>query len=392
VFDQTEPGGLLEEMGKTVEILSVGEANRQQWNNFAAQAPAFTLMQSYEWGEFKERLGWKAIRLAAQQQGQITGVAQLLIKRAPLSVFSVGYVPRGPLVNWADKATIAALLAALHQVAREHRVLFVRIEPPMLHSPAAHLALQQYGFQATEQTNQPRSTMVLDLKSDIDTLFASLPRKTRHHIQACRRKGVTSRRGQETDLTTFYRLMITTSQRKGFAIRSQRYYEQEFQVFARHNRTALLFGDYEDQTIVAEMPFMFGQHGAALHGASSNTHRNLPASDLLTWEGIKWAKDLGCQSYDLWGIPDQVGELVTAGKPIPRDERGGLWGVYYFKKGFGGKVVYYVGAYDYVYVRPAYAWATKILSWLESASALTGFIDRTIREDHVEQVQTRSTS
>ena len=163
------------DMGKTVEILPVGEADRQEWNDFVVKTPAFALMQSYEWGEFKERLGWKVIRLAAFQQGQITGVAQLLIRRAPLGLFSMGYVPRGPLVNWEDKAAATALLERLHEVARQHRVLFVRIEPPVPHSPQAHLTLQQYGFQATEQSNQPRCTLILDLKPDIDTIFASLP-------------------------------------------------------------------------------------------------------------------------------------------------------------------------------------------------------------------------
>jgi lipid II:glycine glycyltransferase (peptidoglycan interpeptide bridge formation enzyme) len=359
-----------------VDVVSIDGASRQQWNDFTASAPAFSLMQSYEWGEFKERLGWKAIRLAAKQRGQISGVAQLLIKRIPLGLFSVGYIPRGPVVNWEDRITTTALLEGLHQVAREHRALFLRIEPPVLHSPQAHLTLEQYGFQATGQTNQPRCTLILDLRADLDTLFANLPKKTRYHIQACQRKGVISRRGQERDLATFYRLMAATSKRKGFAIRSQRYYEQEFKAFARQDRAALFLGDYEDQTIVVEMPFVFGRYGAALHGASSNVHRKLPTSDLLTWEGIKWAKRQGCQSYDLWGVPDKVGELMTAGKPIPRDKRGGLWGVYYFKRGFGGEIVYYVGAYDYVYVRPAYAWATKVLSWLESTNFLISLTGR----------------
>jgi peptidoglycan pentaglycine glycine transferase (the first glycine) len=371
------------------KVTTLAATGRDRWNTFVSKWPCFVLMQSYEWGEFKERLGWKAIRLAVLRQGQIIASAQLLIKPVPLCLFSVGYVPRGPLVDWENTATTTVLLEGLHQVARRHRALFLRIEPPVLYSSQAHLALQRYGFQATEQTNQPRCTLILDLESAIDTLFASLPKKTRHHIRACERKGVVSRKGRETDLTTFYHLLRATSKRSGFAIHSQSYYEQEFKVFARHNRTALFLADYEGQMIGAEMPFVFGQHGAALHGASGDTHRKLPASDLLTWEGIRWAKNQGCRSYDLWGIPDEVGELVAAGKTIPKDRQDGLWGVYHFKKGFSSNVVYYVGAYDYVYVRPAYAWATRALPWLASPGILTSLMDRMTRRHNVDQLQTR---
>jgi lipid II:glycine glycyltransferase (peptidoglycan interpeptide bridge formation enzyme) len=370
---------------KMVKIIRITEADRQRWNDFVAQTPAFALMQSFEWGEFKERLGWKAIRLAAQRAGRITAAAQLLVKRAPLGLFSVGYVPRGPLVDWQDTAATTALLKRLHRVARRHRALFTRIEPPVLHSPQAHQTLRRYGFRASEQTNQPRCTLMLDLEPDMDTLFANLPKKTRYHIRSCKRKGVMPRREEETALPTFYRLMLATSERKGFAIHSQQYYEQEFKVFARQNRAALLFGDHEGEPIATEMPFVFGPYGAALHGASSNAHRNLPVGDLLTWEGISWAKEKGCRWYDLWGIPDKVGELVTSGQPIPEDESGGLWGVYYFKKGFGGQVVYYAGAYDYVYVKPAYAWATRILSGLESADVIATLLDGMAGRHDVDQ-------
>ena len=45
------------------------------------------------------------------------------------------------------------------------------------------------------------------------------------------------------------------------------------------------------------------------------------------------------------------------------DRQSGLWGVYRFKQGFGGQVVRYVGAYDYVY-RPALAWLyNKFAAW-----------------------------
>lgn len=72
----------------------------------------------------------------------------------------------------------------------------------------------------------------------------------------------------------------------------------------------------------------------------------------LQWKGIRWAMDKGCREYDLWGVPD-VDEDVLEGEFISRGD--GLWGVYRFKRGFGGRLHRTIGAWDRIYNRPLYA-------------------------------------
>ena len=74
-----------------------------------------------------------------------------------------------------------------------------------------------------------------------------------------------------------------------------------------------------------------------------NDDRNLMPNHLLQWETMRWARANGCTAYDLWGVPDEVG--IDADAPIP-DPATGLWGVWRFKRGFGGRVVRYAGAWD----------------------------------------------
>ena len=69
---------------------------------------------------------------------------------------------------------------------------------------------------------------------------------------------------------------------------------------------------------------------------------------LLQWEAIRWAKEQGCEVYDFWGIPDPP-EDANEAEVSPINARSGMRGVYWFKKGFGGREVEYPGAYDYVY-------------------------------------------
>jgi len=349
--------------------------SKDRWNSFVAGWPDSGLLQTSEWGEFKQSMGWDAVRLAVEKDGCLIAGALMLLKQSPLRLSSIAYIPRGPLINWDDKATTSILLDGLHQVARQHRAAFLRLEPPIGNSIQAQSLLRNYGFRETRQTNQPRCTLILNLEADIDTLFTSLPRKARRDIRVGINRGVKIRQGDEADLATFYQLMQTTAKRGEFSARSRKYYELEYQTFARRGNAVLLLAEYEGQTIAAQIPVAFGRYGAAFHGGSNDTHRHLRANDLLTWEGIKWAKNRGCRSYDLWGLPDEIGELIQQGLPIPNDRQDGLWGVYKFKKGFGGEVVYYVGAYDYIYNKSVYSFGARLLSWFESIGSLNRLVD-----------------
>ena len=57
---------------------------------------------------------------------------------------------------------------------------------------------------------------------------------------------------------------------------------------------------------------------------------------LIQWEAIRWARSLGCEQYDLWGVPDHDLDFLEANFQERSD---GLWGVYRFKRGFGGKLL-----------------------------------------------------
>jgi lipid II:glycine glycyltransferase (peptidoglycan interpeptide bridge formation enzyme) len=67
---------------------------------------------------------------------------------------------------------------------------------------------------------------------------------------------------------------------------------------------------------------------------------------LLQWEAIRWAKSQGCTEYDLWGVPDEDMDTLEANFTLRSD---GLWGVYRFKRGFGGELKRSVGSWDRVY-------------------------------------------
>jgi peptidoglycan pentaglycine glycine transferase (the first glycine) len=352
---------------------------REEWNAFVVQESSFALLQSWEWGEFKEKLGWKVFRIAVERQGQIVAGAQMLIKPLPLGLASIAYIPRGPLLHWEDEAVAQALLSAVHASARRHRAISLKIEPAVRYSPAIEQKLESYGFRRSDFNNQPQCSMLIDLTPDTDTILANMHKRTRYNIRYSARRGVVVREGSAADLDTWYRMLEFTAKRAGneagFSIRSREYYHQEWNALAPHGYLKFFLAMYGDEVLAARMPVAFGHKAATFHSGSFDAHRNLKPNELLMWESLKWAKAQGCTVYDVWGIPDEIGEHLHLGQPLPEEQKGGLWGVYHFKSGFGGDVVYYVGAYDCVYSSPWYWLVNTAMSRLGSLEKLAQLED-----------------
>jgi peptidoglycan pentaglycine glycine transferase (the first glycine) len=377
--------------GLTVRAATVEERGR--WDAFVAEAPTGHILQSWAWGEFKARFGWQAVRLVAEQAGEVVAGAQVLFRRLPL--FGLAYVPRGPMVD-PSAAAAPALFAALHREARRRRAIFLKIEPNLPEDVA--VALTGLGFHPGAERVQPCTTIVVDLAPDLETIAARQKPKWRYNIGLAARRGVTVRQGSAADLAIFYELLRQTGQRDRFAIHSLAYYQE----FFRHlgQQAHLFLAEYQGRLLAGIVITVFGRQAIYMYGASSSEQRNLMPNHLLQWEAMKWAKAQGCTAYDLWGIPDEVssskfqvsgstsdeehetwnmkrgtGLEVSSSKfqapsskaeAVEREtwnvEHGtGLWGVYRFKQGFGGQVRRYAGAFDYVYFPALYRLWTQLL-------------------------------
>jgi len=333
----------------------------QDWDAFMAWAPSGHLLQTWAWGDLKAEFGWRPVRIAVERDGEIAAAAQMLLRRSPLGPFA--YIPKGPVLDPLDAAVSRALVEAIHRAARRQRAILVKVEPDRADTPEARRWLAEMGFRRSRQTIQPRRTILVDLTRDEETILKEMKSKTRYNIRLASRRSVSVREGTADDLDAFYQLMRTTGQRDGFGIHSRDYYAQAWRRFRQDDRVKLLLAVYRDALLAGEMVFSFGRKAWYMYGASSNEHRNLMPNYLLRWEAMRLAKGKGCQTYDLWGIPDldeEVLEATIRDEEQPHPSSSALWGLYRPKRGFGGQHVRYVGAYDFPYRATLY----RLLTWL----------------------------
>lgn len=333
------------------------------WNRFAGSAPAGHLLQSWEWGAFKAQWGWQPWRIVVEQAGSAPGHnilagVQVLVRRPfPRVPFAVAYVPRGPVADPLTTAprVLGALWAGLHRLCRRKRVIFCKIEPNLLATPALSAEWQSAGFCPASHI-QPLSSSILDLDGDEEALLARMKPKTRYNIRLAGRRGVEVHAATtEDELRAFHAMMEVTGDRDEFVVRPFDYYRDAWRQFAGAAGPAapavtLLLATHPDhgaQPIGGLMIFAFAGEAIYLYGASSDTGREHMPNYLLQWEAIRWARAQGCRTYDFWGIPDQP-EAAAPAADNP-NVRQGLWGVYRFKQGFSGREVTYTGGWDFVY-------------------------------------------
>jgi len=318
-------------------------------------------LQTTPWGELKSRFGWSVERVAliGPEQNIVSG-AQILFRRLPFGLGKLAYIPKGPLVNWDNVPQATQTVAALDRVARARGAITLTTEPDLPEAPEHTDSLRRAGFVPGVTTIQPRRTLLMDLAPDEKRILEAMKSKTRYNIRLSDRKGVAVRQGTADDVEIFNRLVAVTGERNQFGVRSSAYYRISFDLFAARDQVGLFLAEYQGEPLAGLMVFAFGPSAWYFHGASSDHHRNLMAPYAIQWAAMRWAKARGCATYDLWGIPDEDEETLEAAFTQRQD---GLWGVYRFKRGFGGRLTRTVGAWDRIYSPLRYRLYCWALRW-----------------------------
>ena len=301
------------------------EISSFEWNEFLANHPNAHILQSGEWGELKSAFGWDAVRVAEGDLG-----AQILFRRLPLGL-TFAYIPKGP-VGSPGKNADKKFWAEIDSLCRKKHAVFLKMEQDGWEGDSTAF-IQPSNYRSSPLHIQPHSTLVVELKGSEEDIFNRMKPKTRYNIRLAGRKEVIVR--SSSDIENFYRVMSVTSQREAFHVHSLEYYRRAYELFHPKGMCELFVAEYQNQTLAAVMVFAFGKTAYYFYGASSNMERNRKPTYPLQWEAIRWAHGKGCSEYDMWGIPDDATDVDDDEAEARED---GLWGVYRFKRGFGGSI------------------------------------------------------
>ena len=326
----------------------------QEWNSFVNKCPGVHILQSANWGELKSQFGWKTIRIISGNTG-----AQILFQPLPLG-YHIGYIPKGPITldGKIEDNSWPAFQSELDSLCRQYKTIFLKVEPDVWEDEL-EWDMVYPGFRKSNHSIQPPRTILVDLNETEEQIIANMKSKTRYNIRLAEKKGVSVR--LLDNIGQYYKLLENTAERSEFGIHTRDYYQTVFDLFYPTAECKLFLAEYMDEPLASIMVFIHDKRCWYFYGASSNEHRERMPTYLIQWEAMRWAKEQGCQSYDFWGVPDQDLESLEENF---MQRNSGLWGVYRFKRGFGGELKRSSGPWDRVY-HPALYFLYRLYSLLK---------------------------
>ncbi len=317
--------------------------NKDEWENFLLQCAEKTFLQSWNWGEFNEKMGSKTWRLGAYNGERLIAVALVIKISARRGTFL--FIPHGPVVIGGllakDKKEILELmLTELTRIAKEERASFIRISPLLEKTEENENIFFDLGFRnAPMHSSAYEATWRLDIFPVTENLVHSMRKTTRYLIKKATENPDISIEisADPKNIGTYQKLNKEVSKRQKFVPFSPESIKNEFEVFKKDNEVIFLFGKYKGEVTAGAMIIFWSGIAFYHQAASLGKFSKFSIPYLLQWEAIKEAENRGCRVYDFWGFTDP--------EKFPRHP----WaGPTLFKMGFGGYKKDYVKTQDFI--------------------------------------------
>jgi lipid II:glycine glycyltransferase (peptidoglycan interpeptide bridge formation enzyme) len=315
------------------------ESERNSYNKVVSHP-----LQSYEWGEFREKEGIKIVRIGCYEDGKLVDGFTLTIHPIPKTRWNIGYLPKGTLPT-------KEIIKALRKIGKEQRCIFIQLEPNEYYSAENERRLFDLGLQKAAHPLFTKYTFILDITKSEEELLKNLHPKTRYNIRVAQKYNVNVTEKNTDDAFKAY-LDITeeTTKRQKFYAHSKDYHTLQWHILPHESHSPynelsshLLVATYNMKILVTWILFVFKDTLYYPYGASTSEHRETMASTLMMWEAIKFGKTLGLKKFDMWG----------ALGPEP-DTLDPWYGFHRFKQGFRPEHIEFIGSYDLILIKPLY--------------------------------------
>lgn len=302
----------------------------KRWNELIIHNPdGGTMFSCYEFAIQKLSGGYKAHFM------MVDNLAVTILEKSFPLLGKFWYLPKGP--GLTDANQVIDFLNKLKEFAKKNGVFAIRIEPEV--SRDNQILFENNGLYKTRSLIPNSSTIILDIRDNLDDLLLKLPQNGRYAIRRAERDGVKVKLVEATDnnCQTMYRLLKDTAEGQ-FGIRSYEYFRTFWQRYETAGTGQLFFAYFDNQVVAGAFAVTIGKKSTYKDGASIRKKTAYGASHLLQWSVIKWAKSKGSNYHDLCGSPpsDKI-----------NDESHKHYRIGLFKTSFSKIVTDYVGCYDF---------------------------------------------
>ena len=356
--------------------LILKEIDKETHVEFLKNYQTFSFLQLPCWAEVKS--GWKSKSVGWFDERKLVCVGLILIRNIPKTKWSLFYLPEGPVLDPDYAKNVVDWLTPLRDFAKESGAFNLKLGPlvtintwsaatiksaisdnvykqfkdvdPDRVNPFGHeigTKLRNLGGKQIETDGegfgdvQPRFVFAIDVEGKTDEeLLATFSQEWRRNIKKAEKSEVKVRQANFSDLETFHTLYKETAKRDKFTPRPLNYFKQMWKSLNENSNNLaemrLYIAEQENICHAACLWVRVGKHVWYTYGASSTSGRELRPSNAIQWQMMRDARDAGASIYDMRGIAATL------------NEKSPLFGLLRFKIGTGGKVIQYVGEWDFV--------------------------------------------
>ena len=334
--------------------------DQPEWDSFVTSVESGHHVQTSLWAQIKKNMGWKPLRLINKDSHRIVAGLQMLVRSYPL-IGKVGYVTKGPVYRYDDSELIKTLISRLIMECKLRKINILLIQPPNKADFIPDILLKN-NFQRNSLELAPTASIIIDLSMDEEKLLSQIHKSTRKNIRYGLKNGLNIIHGGSIDaLKSFYDLHICTSQRQSFLPYPYEYLVSLKNILEPYGYFHLLFVEYNQQLVSALLLIPFRDTVITKLCGWSGLYDKLKPNDVMYWTAIQWSKSQGYHYVDLEGINREGARQVLQGESIPERL---MHSPDHIKYKFGGNIVLYPEAYDYVRLTP-YRWIFRKLEYNE---------------------------
>lgn len=390
--------------------MKIEELESNEYEEYISKNKYTTFYQKEYWGKLKKDGGWNYKLVGMKKNNKIVGATLLLFKNLPLGL-KLFYSPRGFLIDYNDKELLKEFVLEIKEYVKKENGFILKIDPYVEYKTRdidgniveggvdnskvvenlKKLGFKHYGFNKDiSKELQPRWMYVLDLKGKTeDEIFSNFSKHYRKTIRRTEKQGLVVERISKDKLMDYKKIMEHTSSRRDFIDRPYSYYENMYDKIGEnliinvcyldtnlginkfkdeikkiegyqdikdyhlkdiedYKKKIELYESYQTKygdkiPLAGTMSIVCGKEYLNLFGGAYEEFMHYDAQYLIKWHTMKEALNLGCEIYNFYGISGNF-----------EKENNDMYGVYEFKRGFGGRVVELIGEFDLIISKPKY--------------------------------------
>ena len=319
-------------------VREVEENEKDAYNSVVSH-----VVQSWEWGEFRKKVGLDLVRLGHFDGKKLLTAYQLTLHPVPIFNQTIGYFPKGPMPD-------TKMIEGLASVAANKNLAFIKMEPNVLVDENTRETAKEQVLRLDKRlfvSKKPLFTkynFLIDLAKSEAELTQGMHPKTRYNIGLAQRYGVQvydSTRPEDFEI--YLKFYFETTKRQRYFGHTPAYHKLVWETLAPAKMARVMIAKYQGKPLVAWMLFNFRDTLYYPYGGSSVEHKEVMASNLIAWEAIRLGKKLNLEVFDMWGAlaPDA-------------SQKDPWFGFHRFKAGYGPAHVEYIGTYDLILKQSIY--------------------------------------